>query len=125
MRKLGLAALVSLMMWCLLPVTANAQIYTPPEKATPKGVYCSGFIAGSALPNDLRLIGGCLVFESRVIRGVGDGVFDLAAELPGLSLHLILIPHRLAPFQSLRSMTSAGFPAPAEQCKDPARQEAR
>lgn len=58
MRKLGLAALVGLMMWCLLPLTANAQLYTPPEKATPKGVYCSGFIAGSALPNDLRLIGG-------------------------------------------------------------------
>ncbi len=57
MRKLGLAALVGLMMWCLLPPTANAQIYTPSERATPKGVYCSGFIAGSPLPNDLRLIG--------------------------------------------------------------------
>ena len=57
MRKLGLAALVGLMMCLLLPSTANAQIYTPSEKATPKGVYCSGFIAGAPLPNDLRLIG--------------------------------------------------------------------
>ncbi len=57
MRKLGLAALVGILAWCLVPTTANAQLYTPSERATPSEVYCSGFIAGSPLPNDLRLIG--------------------------------------------------------------------
>ena len=58
MRKLGLAALVGMLAWCLVPPSANAQLYTPSERATPSEIYCSGFIAGSPLPNDLRLIGG-------------------------------------------------------------------
>ncbi|HXE76041.1 MAG TPA: OmpA family protein [Candidatus Xenobia bacterium] len=57
MRKLGLAALVGPMLWFFLPPTVNAQVYMGSEKATPKNVYCSGFLAGSPLSNDLRLIG--------------------------------------------------------------------
>ena len=74
MRKLGLAALVGLLVWCVLPPTANAQLYTPSERATPSEVYCSGFIAGSPLPNDLRVIGS-LDNAGRVLYSQFDYVY--------------------------------------------------
>ncbi|MBI2956581.1 MAG: OmpA family protein, partial [Acidobacteria bacterium] len=56
-RTLGLGALASLLMVGLLPQKGTAQVYQAPSRATPKEVYCSGFISSSRLPRDLLIIG--------------------------------------------------------------------
>lgn len=56
MRKLGLAALVSLLAVGLVPLEGAAQGYEPPTRANPKDVYCSGFMASTELPANLRIV---------------------------------------------------------------------
>lgn len=58
MRKLGLAVVVSLLAFGLAPRSGSAQSYEAPERANPKDVYCSGFVAASPLPADLRIVMG-------------------------------------------------------------------
>lgn len=54
MKTLGRAALLSLLVAGLV-IAAAAQGYEPPSRANPKDVYCSGFVASSPLPANLRI----------------------------------------------------------------------
>lgn len=56
MKTLGRAALLSLLVVGLVPLVGAGQGYEPPSRANPKDVYCSGFVASSPLPANLRIV---------------------------------------------------------------------
>lgn len=83
MRKLGIIAVASLLLVGMIPLSASAQGYEPPPRANPKDIYCSGFIASSQYPKDLRIIGaedmvGRLIYSENdyvyLSRGTNGGV---------------------------------------------------
>ena len=82
MKTLGRALILSLVI-AGVALAAAAQGYEPPTQANHKDVYCSGFVASSRLPADLRIamaedrVGGVLYSQYDYIylsRGRNGGV---------------------------------------------------